>query len=148
MKYKKTIATAESLTGGLISATLVEVPGASNVVKGGFVTYQTVAKTMLLGVPEQTIEEHNVVSAEVARRMAEGAREKLKVDIAVSATGLAGPGGGTPDRPVGTVFLGISTSKETKAVELHLSGDRARIRQLTVKYALDCVRKQIEAENA
>ena len=141
-----TIATAESLTGGLIASTMVEVPGASNVVKGGWVTYQTVSKTMLLGVPEETIARCNVVSEEVACAMAKSAREQLDVDIAVSATGLAGPDGGTPERPVGTVFLGIATRERVYAVPLHLSGNRARIRTLTVKHALHAVTREIKGE--
>ena len=135
-----TVATAESLTGGLISATLVNVPGASSVVRGGFVTYQTDTKTVLLGVPAETIEAHDVVSAEVAVAMAKGARERLGVAIAVSATGLAGPDGGTPDKPVGTVFLGVSTAERTYPIRLQLTGDRARIRTLTMKNAINAVR--------
>lgn len=140
-----TVATAESLTGGLIAATMVEVPGASEVVKGGFVTYQSVAKTMLLGVPEETIDRCNVVSAEVAIAMAQGARDRLGVDIAVSATGLAGPGGGTPERPVGTVYLGIASAQGVRAIRLALSGTRDRIRQLTVKHALATVLRETAA---
>jgi len=140
-----TVATCESLTGGLIAATMVEVPGASEVVKGGLITYQSVAKTMLAGVPADLIEQYDVVSAEVARAMADGTRERLQVDIAVSATGLAGPGGGTPERPVGTVFLGIATAKGTRTIELHLTGNRARIRTLTVKHALNAVRLETMA---
>ena len=135
-----TVATAESLTGGLISATLVDVPGASSVVRGGFVTYQTDTKTILLGVPAETIEEHDVVSAEVAVAMAKGARERLGVDIAVSATGLAGPDGGTPERPVGTVYLGVSTAERTYPIRLQLTGNRARIRTLAVKNAINALR--------
>ena len=135
-------ATCESLTGGLISATLVEVPGASDVVRAGFVTYQTDTKTLLAGVPAQVIEEHDVVSAEVAMAMAQGTRERIGVDIAVSATGLAGPGGGTPEKPVGTVFVGVSTAKGTYAIPLHLTGDRARIRTLTVKHAINALRTE------
>lgn len=141
-----TIATAESLTGGLIASTLVEVPGASSVVKGGFVTYQSISKTMLLDVPEETIETCNVVSAEVACAMARAAREKLQVDIAVSATGLAGPDGGTPERPVGTVFLGIATRETVYSIPLHLAGSRARIRTLTVKHALHAVTRETKGE--
>lgn len=140
-----TIATAESLTGGMIAAAMVEVPGASQVVKGGFVTYQTISKTMLLGVPADVIDRCDVVSAEVAMAMAEGARRNLGVDIAVSATGLAGPGGGTEERPVGTVFVGISTAERTFALPLHLSGDRMRIRTLTMKNALNAVRREVRA---
>lgn len=135
-------ATCESLTGGLISATLVGVPGASDVVRAGFVTYQTDTKTLLAGVPAQVIEEHDVVSAEVAMAMAQGTRERIGVDIAVSATGLAGPGGGTPEKPVGTVFVGVSTAKGTYAIPLHLTGDRARIRTLTAKHAINALRTE------
>ncbi len=135
-----TCATCESLTGGLIAATLVEVPGASAVVRGGLVTYQTDTKTLLAGVPKEVIGEYDVVSAEVAMGMAKGARERLGVDVAVSATGLAGPGGGTPERPVGTVFLGISTEKGTYAIPLHLTGDRPRIRTLAMKHAINALR--------
>ncbi|MBQ2953519.1 MAG: nicotinamide-nucleotide amidohydrolase family protein [Clostridia bacterium] len=137
-----TCATCESLTGGLIAATLVNVSGSSSVVRGGFVTYQTDTKTLLAGVPAEVIEEHNVVSAEVAMGMAQGTRERLGVDIAVSATGLAGPGGGTPERPVGTVFVGVSTAKGTYAIPLHLTGDRLRIRTLSVKHAINALRME------
>ena len=135
-----TVATAESLTGGMICATLVDVPGASSVVRGGFVTYQTDTKTVLLGVPAEVIEEHDVVSAEVARNMAQGARERLGVDVAVSATGLAGPDGGTPERPVGTVYLGISTKEKTYAIRLQLTGNHGRIRTLAMKNAVNALR--------
>ena len=123
----------------MISAALVEIPGASQVVRGGFVTYQTDTKTVLLGVPAEVIEEHDVVSAEVAVDMARGARERLGVDIAVSATGLAGPDGGTPERPVGTVYLGISTAERTYPIRLALTGNRERIRTLAMKHAVNAV---------
>lgn len=141
-----TVATAESLTGGLISANLVNISGASSVVRGGFVTYQTDTKTVLLGVPADVIEEHNVVSAEVAMGMAKGAREKLGVDIAVSATGLAGPGGGTPERPVGTVYLGVSTANGTYPIRLALTGNRDRIRTLAMKHAINALRVEAEKQ--
>ncbi len=143
-----TVATCESLTGGLIAATMVEVPGASEVVRGGLITYQSIAKELLAGVSGQLIDQYNVVSAQVARSMAEGTRRKLGVDIAVSATGLAGPGGGTPERPVGTVFVGLSTRERTWALALHLTGSRERIRTLTVKHALDAVRREAEKQTA
>ena len=134
-----TVATAESLTGGMIAAQLVNIPGASDAVRGGFVTYQSEAKTMLLGVPAETIETYNVVSAEVAKAMAQGARERLQVDVAVSATGLAGPGGGTPEIPVGTVYLGLATAKGVRVIPLKLAGDRDRIRTLAMKHAIHAV---------
>ena len=135
-----TCAACESLTGGMISAALVDVPGASCVVRGGLVTYQTDTKTLLAGVPAETIERCDVVSAEVAMAMASGTRERLGVDVAVSATGLAGPGGGTPEKPVGTVFIGLSTPKETRAIALRLSGSRSRIRTLAMKHAINALR--------
>ena len=135
-----TCAACESLTGGMISAALVDVPGASSVVRGGLVTYQTDTKTLLAGVPAETIERCDVVSAEVAMAMASGTRERLGVDVAVSATGLAGPGGGTPEKPVGTVFIGLSTPKETRAIALRLSGSRSRIRTLAMKHAVNALR--------
>lgn len=140
IEKQMTVATAESLTGGLIAATLVDISGASAAVRGGFVTYQTDTKTVLLGVPAVTIEACNVVSAEVARAMADGARKKLGTAIAVSATGLAGPEGGTPERPVGTVYIGVSTDQHTYAIRLQLAGNRDRIRRLTVKHAINAVR--------
>lgn len=140
----RSVATCESLTGGLIAATMVEVPGASEVVMGGLVTYWSEAKTLLAGVPAETIEQCNVVSAEVACAMAEGTRTRMGVDIAVSATGLAGPGGGTSERPVGTVFVGISTAERTFALPLRLTGSRSRIRTLTVKHALNAIRLELE----
>ena len=112
--------------------------------RGGFVTYQTGAKTQLLGVSEETIARFTVVSAEVAAEMAKAAREKLGVDIAVSATGLAGPGGGTPECPVGTVFLGVASPRGVRTLSLHLTGTRERIRTLTVKHALHAIRLEAE----
>ena len=139
-----TVGTAESLTGGRIAAALVDIPGASEAVRGGFVTYQTGAKKQLLGVSEETIARFTVVSAEVAAEMAKAAREKLGVDIAVSATGLAGPGGGTPECPVGTVFLGVASPRGVRTLSLHLTGTRERIRTLTVKHALHAIRLEAE----
>lgn len=135
-----TCAACESLTGGLICATLVDVPGASAVVRGGLVTYQTDTKTLLAEVPASMIEEKGVVSAEVAMAMAEGTRQRLGVDIAVSATGLAGPGGGTPECPVGTVYIGVSTAEKTRALPLSLTGKRERIRTLAMKHAVNAIR--------
>ena len=137
-----TCAACESLTGGMISAALVDVPGASSVVRGGLVTYQTDTKTLLAGVPAELIAEKDVVSAEVACAMAVGTRTRLGVDIAVSATGLAGPDGGTADKPVGTVFVGVSTRDMTRAIPLALTGNRTRIRTLAMKHALNALRRE------
>ena len=131
-----TVAACESLTGGLICATLVDVPGASAVVRGGFVTYQTDTKTLLANVPAALIGQKGVVSADVARAMAEGTRLKLGVDIAVSATGMASPG--SPEEPpAGTVFVGLASTACTQVLPLHLTGTRLEIRQQTVQAALE-----------
>ncbi len=135
-----TCATCESLTGGLIAATLVDVPGASNVVRGGLITYQTDTKTLLAEAPADLIEEKGVVSAATAMAMAEGVRRKLNVNIAVSATGLAGPDGGTPDCPVGTVYIGVAAKDGVRALHLRLTGDRERVRILAVKHAINALR--------
>lgn len=133
-----TVCTCESLTGGLICATLVDVPGASKVVRGGLITYQTDTKPLLAGVDAALIEAKGVVSAEVAAAMAEGARKRLQADIAVSATGMASPG--EPDEPpAGTVFVGVASDKGTRAIPLNLTGTRAEIRQATVKAAIEAI---------
>ena len=133
-----TVCTCESLTGGLICATLVDVPGASKVVRGGLITYQTDTKPLLAGVDAALIEKKGVVSAEVAAAMAEGARNRLDADIAVSATGMASPG--EPDEPpAGTVFVGVASAKETRTIPLTLTGTRAEIRQKTVETAIEAI---------
>ena len=133
-----TVATCESLTGGLICATLVDVPGASQVVRGGFVTYQTDTKTLLAGVDAALIADKGVVSAEVAKAMAEGTRARLGVDIAVSATGMASPGESW-EPPAGTVFVGVASAHGTRAIPLKLSGSRAEVRQQTVESAIGAI---------
>lgn len=137
-----TVATCESLTGGMIASTLVDVPGASGVVRGGLVTYQTDTKTLLAEVPAALIAEKGVVSAEVAQAMAEGARRKVKADIAVSATGMASPGG-PEEPPAGTVFVGVSTGEGTYAIPLHLAGTRQDIRRQTVRCALRAILTEV-----
>lgn len=137
-----TVATCESLTGGMICAALVDVPGASKVVRGGLITYQTDVKTLLAHVDEGLIAQHGVVSAEVAKAMAKGAREKLHADIAVSATGMASPGG-EADPPAGTVFVGLASAKGVRAIPLHLTGDRMSIRRETVNQAIQAIAEEI-----
>ena len=132
------LATAESCTGGLIAASLSEIPGASDVLDCGFVTYSNAAKHDLLGVPSDLIASVGAVSAEVAEAMALGALARTKVDIAISATGIAGPGGATPEKPVGLVFLGTARRGGGPARhEQHLfAGDRTAIRLATVDAAI------------
>lgn len=141
-----TVSTCESLTGGMIASAMVEIPGASQAVRGGLVTYQTDTKTLLAGVPEETIARCGVVSAEVAAAMAEGARHALGTDAAISATGLAGPDGGTEALPVGTVFVGLATPGRTEVLSLRLTGDRQRIRTLTMKHALHALLRAAKEE--
>ena len=137
-----TVATCESLTGGMICAALVDVPGASRVVRGGLITYQTDTKSLLAGVDAGLIETHGVVSAEVARAMAAGTRDALHADIAVSATGMASPGE-IGDPPAGTVFVGLASAAGVQAVELHLTGDRQAVRQQTVDTAIKLIGQEI-----
>lgn len=138
-----TCATCESLTGGLICATLVDVPGASAVVRGGLITYQTDTKPLLAGVPAKLIAEKGVVSAEVAQSMAEGTRRKLGVDIAVSATGMASPGN-PEEPPAGTVFVGVSTRHGTYAIPLQLTGNRQEVRRQTAEQAIRAIITEAE----
>lgn len=136
------LATAESCTGGLIAAALSEIPGASDVLDSGFVTYSNTAKHDLLDVPKDLIASAGAVSAEVAEAMAMGALAHSSADIAVSATGIAGPGGGTPDKPVGLVYLGTARRGAGPARhERHLFvGDRTAIRLATVDAAIALLR--------
>lgn len=133
-----TVGTCESLTGGMICSTLVDVPGASKVVRGGLITYQTDTKTLLADVDAALIADKGVVSGEVARAMAAGARARLGVDIAVSATGMASPGDEN-DPPAGTVFVGLASEKGVRAIALQLTGNRQEIRQQTVEQAIQAI---------
>lgn len=132
-----TIGTAESCTGGLIAKRLTDVPGSSDVVVGGIVAYANRAKVAQLGVPQALLDEHGAVSAAVAEAMAAGARERLGVDVAVSVTGVAGPGGGSVDKPVGTIWFGIATAAGTSSVHKKLPDfGRDRVREATAANAL------------
>lgn len=132
----KTLATAESITAGGIGAALTAVPGASAVYKGGIISYCDDAKAKLLAVPPEYLTTFGAVSAPVAQSMAHGARKALKADIAVSVTGLAGPGGDNYGHPIGTVFIGFADEKMTFAREYHFSGGRDSVRAQTVEAAL------------
>ena len=135
---KLMIATAESCTGGLIAGALTDIAGSSDVVERGFVTYSNRAKTEMLGVPAALIEKHGAVSAEVARAMAAGALAQAPVEIAVAVTGIAGPGGGSADKPVGLVHFGIARNGKHVRTEHHVfPGDRSAIRRATVVRALE-----------
>ena len=142
---KQTVCFAESLTGGLIAATFIENPGASAVIGESYVTYAEAAKQRLLGVKKETLEVDGVVSAACAAEMAAGARIRSRADWAVSATGLAGPDGGTEATPVGTVFIGISSANGTFAREFHFEGERMQVRCQTVDAALNLLAEAVKA---
>ena len=131
-----TVATAESCTGGALAARIVEVSGASAVFPGGIVSYAEEIKSRLLGVSPALIEEEGVVSEAVAAAMARGARRALDTSIAVSTTGVAGPSGGTPQTPVGTVCIAVSGDGGTKCYTEHFGGDREAVRAAAVDAAL------------
>lgn len=140
-----TVGTAESLTAGLISATIADVPGASRVLMGGVVSYDPSVKRNLLGVPQAVIDGPGVVSEPCARQMAEGARKALRADIAVSATGIAGPSGGTPETPAGTVYLSCATAKGTRVERRQFTGNRQSVREQVVRRALEMILETMEA---
>ena len=139
-----TLATAESCTGGLIAAALTAIAGSSSVVMAGFVTYANDAKQKMVGVRTETLAAHGAVSEDVAREMAEGARARAGVSLAISCTGIAGPGGATPGKPVGLVFIGCAYEGAATLVERHVfPGDRAAVRAATVAAALDLAARRI-----
>ena len=136
IEKKATFGTAESCTGGLISASVTDVAGASAVFFGGIVSYDNSIKEKLLGVPAQTLTEKGAVSPETAGAMSAGARRALGVDYAVAVTGIAGPGGGTPSKPVGLVYVSVASENDVTVTENHFSGDREAVRLQTVEKAL------------
>ena len=133
-----TLATAESCTGGLVAACLTEIAGSSDVVDRGFVTYSNQAKMELLGVAEATLAAHGAVSAEAATEMLAGALAHAPADLAIAITGIAGPGGGTAEKPVGLVFIGVQRRGRDAQVERHVfGGDRAAVRAASLRRALE-----------
>ncbi len=141
------IATAESCTGGLVAACLTSVPGYSSVTERGFVTYSNDAKTEMLGVPAALIESHGAVSQPVAEAMAAGAITRSRADLAVSLTGVAGPTGGSPEKPVGTVWIGVCRRGQSpRALRFLFPGSRAAVRLASVKAALELLRRELDAE--
>lgn len=136
-----TIATAESCTGGLVAKRLTDVPGSSKYFLEGVVSYSNEAKTRLLGVPPELIATHGAVSAEVAEAMAQGIKERTGATFGVSITGIAGPDGGSDEKPVGLVYIGLASDFHVKHRKFIFPGDRERIRFLTSQAALDLVRR-------
>lgn len=136
-RAKMKLATAESCTGGLIAAALTEIPGSSDVVERGFVTYSNEAKEQLLAVSPALIRAFGAVSEPVARAMADGALQRSLADMAVSVTGVAGPGGGSVEKPVGLVHFGLARKgRATQTSYRMFGGDRAAVRRQAVEYAL------------
>lgn len=142
----RTLATAESCTGGMIAELVTSVPGSSAVLRGGVVAYANTAKAALLGVPEPLLREHGAVSEPVAKAMAEGARSRFGTDFAVATTGIAGPTGGTKEKPVGLMFVALADAAGSEARELFFAFDRERNRRLAAQVAMDWVRRRLVGE--
>lgn len=140
---KLTISTVESCTGGLLAARLINVPGVSEVFKSGYITYSNKAKRRLLGIKKNTLLKHGAVSKEIAKEMVKGAALISKADVAVSVTGIAGPDGGSEEKPVGLVYIGCNVCGRITVKEYHFSGDRSKIRDNTVSAALSLMRECI-----
>jgi PncC family amidohydrolase len=139
----KTLCTAESCTGGMIGAALTAVPGASKVYKGGIISYWSEVKQELLGVDPEDLKNLGPVSAQVAGSMADGARKALHTDFGISVTGLAGPDGDEFGKPVGTVFVGLSTRSKTVARQFRFYGDREDIRNQAARAALEFILEEV-----
>lgn len=140
---KLTIGVAESCTGGLLGARLTAIAGSSDVVLGGVIAYHNSVKSTLLGVEESALREHGAVSEPVVRQMAAGARRAVGSDVGMAITGVAGPGGGTPEKPVGTVWVAVDVRGEVKTRLLRMWGDRDEIRQRSAQWTLELLRQQL-----
>ncbi len=142
-----TVSTAESCTAGLVASSIADVPGASAVLRGGAVTYCNEVKHKVLGVGLDTLQVYSAVSYETAREMAQGSRRVFDSDVAVSLTGYAGPDGGTPEDPAGTVYLGLCTCRSVVSHRFHFAGDRNEVRMRAairaVELLLDSVRNTL-----
>lgn len=139
-----TLATAESCTGGLVASRITDIAGSSAYFLGGIVSYSNEVKASLLGVSWDTLNHKGAVSSETVIEMAQGARRVLNADIAVSVSGIAGPGGGTPDKPVGTVWVGLATPRGEEARHFVWDGDRIRNKQLSSEAALQFILDYLE----
>ena len=142
-KTGQTVSTAESCTGGLLAHVLTGVSGSSAYFVGGVVAYSNRIKEAILGVRAETLRAFGAVSEQTAREMAEGIRQKFNTDIGLSTTGIAGPTGGTPDKPVGLVWIGISTPERTLARECHFDADREGVKTLTVERLLSLLIEEL-----
>jgi nicotinamide-nucleotide amidase len=144
---KQTLSLAESCTGGLIGSLLTNISGSSEVFEGGVISYSNAVKASILAVKNESLDQYGAVSREVAKEMAEGVRLKLNADYGISVTGIAGPTGGSIEKPVGTVFIGISSKNDTVVNEYHFKFDRERVRVLSAHTAINNLRLMIQANN-
>ena len=142
-KKKLSVSTAESCTGGMIAASLISYPGISEVFKEGMITYSNEAKINRLGVREETINNFGAISEETAREMAEGIARESNTDIGISTTGIAGPEGGTKEKPVGLVYIGIFIKGKTIVQKFNFTGDRESVRKKATMNALNTLRKEL-----
>jgi len=139
LERKWWIATAESCTGGLLAHTLTNIPGSSAYFRGGVVSYSNEVKMKVLGVKRGTLEQYGAVSEQTAREMAEGVKNLMEVDVAVATTGIAGPGGGTPEKPVGLVYIGLATPEGVEVKRFLFNGDRLYNKEQFCNAALNMV---------
>ncbi|MGN1055519.1 MAG: CinA family protein [Comamonas sp.] len=139
------LATAESCTGGLIAAACTELPGSSNWFDRGFVTYSNAAKTEMLGVPPELIEQHGAVSEAVVRAMAQGALARSQAQVSVAISGVAGPGGGSEEKPVGTVWMAFALPAITVSSYCQFAGDRTTVRALSIQNILNQLHRLLDA---
>jgi len=141
-----TISTVESCTAGGLAYRITEVPGASAYFLGGVVAYDNRVKVEWVGVPERLFDDHGAVSREAAAAMSENGRSRFGTDLCLAITGIAGPGGGSPEKPVGTVFVSVSDRSETRAERFHFDGNRERVRQHAVDAALEMALELLAAD--
>lgn len=146
-KYHLKLTTAESCTGGLLAGTFMNVPGVSEVYDEGYITYANKSKRKILGVKKKTLKEHGAVSRQTAKQMAKGAAKAAGADVALSVTGIAGPDGGTPEKPVGLVYIGCYVNGKTRVRKCKFQGDREKVRLQTVQaameFAIECIQKAL-----
>lgn len=142
-KAKLTIATAESCTGGMVAAALTSVAGSSAVFQCGFIAYSNASKQELLGVPKSIIIKHGAVSEQVARAMAEGARARAKTDFVIGITGIAGPSGGSEEKPIGTAYIAMADKNSSRCLHYIFAGDREEIRFKATQKAMDLLYESI-----
>lgn len=145
MRQGLTVSTAESCTAGMVSSLIADIPGASAVLRGGAVTYCDEIKHRVLGVRTETLERYTAVSMQTACEMAQGSRRVFSSDVAVSLTGYAGPGGGTPDDPAGTVYIGIDSIRGTQAHRFVFSGSRNEVRKQAAEEAMRWIVEELKA---